>query len=511
MPKHDQQRKTPQGVSLGRILSGEPAVVIVDRDRERASRITAALRQLEPLTEFEPDVARIVGRLGKSSKSVVVIGLSEKPAPGLPELSVIHEVSGTGSTVIAYGDGVHTWDLRARCLPLLAGVTRLIDAREESFSVDLAGAVRSLIEGICARNSEEREIRTAMDQLGIIGVSKSMLELFRTLLRFTLLSDLPTLITGETGTGKERFARALHQLDPKRSRGPFVPVNCGALTSTLAESELFGHRRGSFTGADRNRRGLIRAAQGGVLFLDEVGELPESIQTKLLRVLQEGQVLTVGEEREEPVDVRIVAATNRDLAQRIRQGVFRPDLLHRLNVLALHIPPLRQRREDIRPLVSHFVQRHAASFGRSCPQLTDEAVEALEKLELPGNVRQLENIIRQALANHNSMARLQLSDLPSEVWREVVTEPNEQTSSPLPEPAVSQNLEVQIRRPFVRLIELTEGRLDHSLEFCERILITLVHERANGNQSEMARLLHITPRSVYNKLRRHRLRSPRVS
>src|SRR6185503_721792 len=172
------------------------------------------------------------------------------------------------------------------------------------------------------------------------------------------------------------------------------------------------------------------AAQGGVLFLDEVGELPETVQTKLLRVLQEGQVLTVGEEREERVDVRIVAATNRDLAQRVEQGAFRPDLLHRLNVLPLHIPPLRQRREDVRPLVDHFVAMHASSFGRPCPTLTDEVVEALEKLELPGNVRQLENIVRRALVNHTSSAALRLGDLPPEVWREVAADGSEGLSAP---------------------------------------------------------------------------------
>jgi len=439
-----------------------------------------------------------------------MVALGQKPVAGSTELSAIRGLCAVESEVIAYAQGIRDWDIRSRCLPFLAGATHLLDTHQEGFAVELTALLRSMLERISRRTAEERDIRTAMHRLGIAAASKSMLELFRILMRFSQLSDLPTLITGETGTGKERLARALHQLDPKRSRGPFVPVNCGALSSTLAESELFGHRRGSFTGADRDRRGLIRAAQGGVLFLDEVGELPEAVQTKLLRVLQEGQVLTVGEEREERVDVRIVAATNRDLDQRVEQGAFRPDLLHRLNVLPLHIPPLRQRREDIRPLVDHFVAMHARSFGRPCPTLTDEVVEALEKLELPGNVRQLENIVRRALVNHTSSAALRLGDLPPEVWREVATDRSEGVSTPSSGhiPCTAQDLEEHVRHQFHRLVDLTNGRLDRSLEFCERLLISLVLERTHGNQSETARLLQITPRSVYNKLRKYHLRFP---
>lgn len=481
---------------------------MIDADSDRAPQIRAVLDRLRTGIRFESNPRRAMNPLAGST--VAVVGFTQEPVAGSPELEAIRALRSAGHAVIAYAENTRVWAIRARCLPFLAGAAHLLDRQQEGFADELVGLLRSAFETLANRAAEEREIRATMHRLGIAAASKSMLDLFRTLTRFSQLSDLPTLITGETGTGKERLARALHQLDPKRSLGPFVPVNCGALTPTLAESELFGHRRGAFTGADRDRRGLIRAAQGGILFLDEVGELTEAVQTKLLRVLQEGQVLTVGAEREERVDVRVVAATNCDLAQRVGQGAFRADLLHRLNVLPLHIPPLRHRREDIRPLLDHFITLHSRSFGRPCPALAPEVVEALERLELPGNVRQLENIVRQALVKPVGSAALRLGDLPPEVWHEVVTDVRDRApASPgAAGPCTIGHLEVEVRHPFGRLIDLTDGRLDRSLEFCERVLITLASERARGNQSEMARLLHITPRSVYNKLNRHQLRPP---
>ena len=187
------------------------------------------------------------------------------------------------------------------------------------------------------------------------------------MIRISRVSDVPTYITGETGTGKELLAKAIHSLDAKRRSGPFVAVNCSAISPGLAESELFGHRRGAFTGADRDRKGLIRAAQGGVLFLDEIGDLDAALQTKLLRVLQENRVLAVGEERDVPIDVRVVAASNRNLLAMVANGTFRADLFYRFTVLTVHVPPLRERRADIPPLIAHFVQKYQdlESSGRA--------------------------------------------------------------------------------------------------------------------------------------------------
>ena len=202
--------------------------------------------------------------------------------------------------------------------------------------------------------AENERFHVLMRTFGIVGESDAIKSAFRQALRVSSFSDLAVLITGESGTGKELMARAIHQLDPKRRRGPFVAINCGAISPGLAESEMFGHSRGAFTGADRDRKGFVRAADGGVLFLDEVGELGSDIQAKLLRVLQDHRVMSVGTDHDVGVDVRVIAATNRNLELMMEQGLFREDLFHRLNMLSVHLPPLRERVADLKPLVDNF-------------------------------------------------------------------------------------------------------------------------------------------------------------
>lgn len=202
------------------------------------------------------------------------------------------------------------------------------------------------------------------------------------------------LVTGETGTGKELWAKSLHQLSPRRDR-PFVPVNCAALTATLAESQLFGHERGAFTGAAGKSLGVFRAAQGGVVFLDEVGEMPLELQPKLLRVLQEGEVTPVGSSRPEPVNVQVVAATNRDLETEVAEGRFREDLYYRLNMVELRIPSLRECSEDIPGLIEFFAERYAAKYGRDRWTPSAERLKSFCEYGWPGNVRQLSHVIEQ--------------------------------------------------------------------------------------------------------------------
>ena len=196
-------------------------------------------------------------------------------------------------------------------------------------------------------------------------------------------------------------------------------MNCGAISSGLAESELFGHRRGAFTGADRDRKGLIRAAEGGVVFLDEIGELDDTLQVKLLRVLQERRVLGVGEDQEVPVSVRVIAATNRNLSTAVQHGKFRADLFHRLNVLSIHIPSLRERRADVRPLIEHLLEKNQSLQTAGSVSAGPDFIEALTRIDLPGNVRQLENLVRRALVNKVTSTPLTLTDLPAEVWQQL--------------------------------------------------------------------------------------------
>ena len=230
---------------------------------------------------------------------------------------------------------------------------------------------------------------------GLIGVSAVMDRLRALIAR---AADAPTsvLITGESGTGKELVARALHTQSNRKDK-PFVTVNCGALPEQLMESELFGHEKGAFTGAAGKKDGLFRAADGGTIFLDELGELPLPLQVKLLRTLQERKVRPVGGEKELPIDVRVVAATNRDLEREVKEGRFREDLFYRLNVIRLALPPLRERPEDIRPLAEHLLEKHCAYQHRAL-RFSDDSLRWLAAQPFPGNVRELENVVERAVA-----------------------------------------------------------------------------------------------------------------
>jgi DNA-binding NtrC family response regulator len=211
-------------------------------------------------------------------------------------------------------------------------------------------------------------------------------------------SSAPTLITGETGTGKELIARAIHAIGPRHGR-EFIPFSCGDVTPELIASELFGYRRGAFTGADKDYGGVIHEADGGTLFLDEIGELNLEAQSKLLRFLQEGEIRPLGKAKPTKVNVGVIAATNRDLEANVRSGQFRDDLYYRLNVFRIHIPPLRERREDIRPLIEHFLTQRQRERGKHWLQLTDEALAALLAYHWPGNVRELESLSHRVTAS----------------------------------------------------------------------------------------------------------------
>jgi transcriptional regulator with PAS, ATPase and Fis domain len=246
----------------------------------------------------------------------------------------------------------------------------------------------------------------------IVGASAKMQRLLRLVARVAP-TDSTVLILGESGTGKELVARSLHVLSG-RARGPFVPVNVGALPETLVESELFGYARGAFTGASGERAGLVEEADHGTLFLDEIGDMPAATQVKLLRTLENNEVRRIGENAPRLVDVRVVAATNRDLRALVAEGRFRADLYFRLNVVQIELPPLRERREDIGLLASYFLERAARRQGRGALQLTPTAMAMLEKYDYPGNVRELENAIEHAVAV-SERALLEGADLPAEI------------------------------------------------------------------------------------------------
>jgi len=285
-------------------------------------------------------------------------------------------------------------------------------------------------------------------------------------------SSHPVLILGESGTGKEMVARSIHYSGPFRDK-PFIPVDCGSLVPTLIESELFGYVRGAFTGANQAKDGLLAIAEGGTVFLDEVGELPVDLQAKLLRAIQEKEIRPVGSTRRVPINVRILAATNRDLEQAVMEGAFRRDLYFRLNVLSLRIPPLRERREDIPVLITHFMERAARTSGQE-KILSDEALKAMLAYDWPGNVRELENCLERTCA-FTSGPLIHVPDLPPAI-----------ASTRMSVPA---NGNGHGQNKIVPMAEL------------ERQCILNAIAELNGDKLQAARLLGIGKTTLYRKLK----------
>jgi two-component system nitrogen regulation response regulator GlnG len=435
---------------------------------------------------------------------IILIALDECPEAGAPLAGQIGALRRGGHVVVCYGDGVSLWPLGRRCQLLLAGALDLLDSGQTEFPQGLARTLTRLVGAEAHRRAEDEQIRGVMKRLGVVGRSSEMIAVFRWVVRVAALSDLPALVTGETGTGKEVLVNALHRLDEKRCRGPFVALNCSAINPNLAESELFGHRRGAFTGAESGRKGLIRSADGGVLFLDEVGDLDPQLQAKLLRVIQERRVLGVGDDREVDVSVRVIAATNRDLGELVRQGRFREDLFHRLNTLSVHLPPLRQRTDDIGPLVEHFLVKHSPQprDGRAL-SAGPEFIEALKLMRLPGNARELEHLVARVVGDRETAEPLRLLDLPADAWRELSVE--ESPAQTLEAAGAHSTSPEELRGQLARVLDDNGWNLTRSLEYCERLLLESALRRADGNQTQTAKLLGITARSVYNKVRKHNL------
>jgi two-component system response regulator PilR (NtrC family) len=330
----------------------------------------------------------------------------------------------------------------------------------------------------------KRQLRSRSSLDGIVGKSPAMREVFELVGRIAP-TRANVLIVGESGTGKERIARSIHFVSEQKD-GPFVPLNCGAIPENLIESELFGHKRGAFTGADADKVGLFEAARGGTIFLDEIGELPLALQPKLLRVLQERKVKPVGAVAEIEFDARVIAATNRDLEAEVKAGRFREDLYFRLNVLQLDLPPLRERVEDI-PLLAHtFLEKYSKEYRRPVERIDPAAMERLLAFRFPGNVRQLENIIERAvaLASGDTLGEGHLpkalqdttsGDLPP---RAAVVPPD----SPFPEEGID---------------------LDAAVEDFEWALIARAMERASGVKTRAAELLGLSFRQFRYKLAKH--------
>ena len=342
----------------------------------------------------------------------------------------------------------------------------------------------------------DAEVAASEERMPLIGRSPAMQEIYRVIARLTQ-TDLTVMIMGESGTGKELVARALHDYG-KRRHGAFVAVNMAAIPKELVESELFGHERGAFTGATNRGVGRFEQAEGGTLFLDEIGDMPLEAQTRLLRVLQQGEYTTVGGRTPIKTDVRIIAATNRDLRQLIQQGLFREDLYYRLNVVPLRLPPLRERAEDIPDLVRHFL-RKAQDEGLPGKTLDQDGMEILRRHRWPGNVRELENLIRRLAVLHSGDAipASAISDELKEPARSFSAEEGEETVT------LSGSVERYLTRYFMEQGERLPpaGVYDRILAEVERPLISICLAATRGNQIRAAQLLGLNRNTLRKKIR----------
>jgi two-component system response regulator HydG len=419
----------------------------------------------------------------KRPADVVVTDLRMVPVDGIEVVRRLREADPDATVLVVSAHGTIAVAVEA----MREGA---IDFIEKPFSPEV---LRARVEKAIEIARERRGARTARARAealeqdlvrehgphGLVGRSEPMRRVLEQI-RKVAATDATVLVLGESGTGKELVARALHDASARREK-PFVSVSCAAIPEGLLESELFGHEKGSFTGAIRRKLGRFELAHEGTLFLDEVGEIPPATQVKLLRVLQERAFERVGGEETVEVDVRVISATNRDLAAMAREGRFREDLYYRLDVVSIALPPLRERPGDVEELARHLLSRIAPRLGRGVKGFSPEALECLRRHRWPGNVRELENVLEQALVFADGEL-VQPEDLPDALRRAP-------PASALPVPAGDRSL--------------TE-----ILEEQERQLILAAYERAKGVKAETARLLGIKPSALYYKLEKYGIVKP---
>jgi DNA-binding NtrC family response regulator len=469
-------------------------VLVVDDDPTQRRLMQAALEREGFVTASADSGDAALDRLAAGGAADVV--LLDLVMPGLPGVETLGQMRARGFVqpviVLTASGGIDT-------------VVQAMQAGAQDFLVKPAAPERI---AVSIRNALKMgELSAEVDRLkkratgfttfdDLIGASTAMVQVKR-LGERAAKSGIPILITGESGVGKELIARALHGASDRAGK-PFVAVNCGAIPENLVESILFGHEKGAFTGATDRHLGKFQEANGGVLFLDEVGELPLDMQVKLLRALQEGEVDPVGAKRPTKVDVRIISATNRDLAQAVAEGRFREDLYYRLNVFPIEAPSLRDRREDIPALVDHFVRRFNVEEGKGVTGATSQTLQLLMAYDWPGNVRQLENTVYRAIVLADGPC-LQPHDFPAlSGLKPPAAEAGAPAAPALPLTAQAYVADMPKEAP-VRILD-ERGHV-RPLEEIERDLIQLAIEIYSGHMSEVARRLGIGRSTLYRKVR----------
>ena len=452
-------------------------VLLVDDEPEICWILSRALGELGYEVVTAESAVTAVAAFEREAPEVVLLDLRLPDGDGLEVLRRIRELDEHAPVVMLTGHGTIESAVRAMKLGAFDYLIKPVHLEEVRVVMDKGLETRRLVAEVQTLRAEMRQ-RASPDDL--VGASTAMDELRRFIARVAPY-DVTILIRGESGTGKELVAHAIHG-QSKRRRGPFIPLDCAALPETLVESELFGHERGAFTGATQRRLGRFELAHGGTLFLDEIGNLPLTTQMKLLRVLEDRAITRLGGRGQIPIDVRIVAATHVNFEDALREGRFREDLYHRLNEFTIHVPPLRERAEDLGELVEHFLGRIGEELGKPVTGVTAEALEALRAYPWPGNVRELRNALKRAAVLAEGPVTLR--DLPGEFrGRPGALRP------------------VAAGGPPTTLKDLVR----QVVETAERDLIVRTLERTRWNRAQAARLLGINYKTLYNKLKEYAL------
>ncbi len=446
-------------------------ILAVDDERSMREYLEIFLRKEGHSVMTAGDVAGALALAEANEFDLVISDMKLGRGSGIDVLSAVKEAQPGVEVVMITAFATMESAIQAMKLGAYDYITKPFKNDEFSLVISKALEKREL-----ARENESLKIRLESRQHmeGMIGDSQVMRRIFE-LIDKVAQSRTTVLVVGESGVGKELVARAVHARSP-RANGPFVPINCGAIPEGLVESELFGHVRGAFTNASSDRPGLFKAAQDGTIFLDEVGELPLSAQVKLLRAIQERRIKPVGGNRDIEVDARIIAATNRDLSEEVKEGRFREDLYYRLNVIQVFVPPLRARREDIPLLAQSFITRLAREAGREEMSLSREAAALLQAHDWPGNVRELENAMERAVT---------LNDGP--IIKADVLPPQVRGVTPM---------------PMDGELVLPEGGMDLTsyLDSVERKFLQMALDQAGGIKTEAAKLLGLSFRSMRYRL-----------
>jgi len=479
---------------VARSLDVDDATTLFAPDPLQRERILPLLQQADPQAKAPHTISQLDALIRTQNVSLLVVAPQQLNAPlsthahdMMPLLARLRRKLPHCQILLVINDRLPLQQLYKAVSHRVAAI---IDANQPDFPKKLLHHYRTARQHCQQLRRRALHLDDTGGSDGLVGHSHALQRVVQQAHKAAAVSDAPVIIFGQSGTGKQRLAEVIHKLDKKRAPHPFVCVNCAAIAGALAESELFGHRKGAFTGATQDRLGYFRAAHRGTILLDEISELPLALQPKILRVLQEHKVMPVGSDKEYQIDVRVIAATNQPLRQQVEQRAFRLDLFQRLNVIELVVPSLQERTEDIPQLFAAFLQKYAHYYQEKIQSVDPAVYDVLAQTVRSGNVRELENIVRRILAFKDNGNCIELNDLPPELVAQA------STKNPQPELDVTDHTIEALANGSVMLGQV--------LQDYEKTLLARLVDRPMG-RNLLAQRLGITRRTLYNKLRKYQL------